>query len=401
MCSCTFPGNASGASSGARRRFSISHRNPLAGHLAGSGRDRAHGRSLFLSRIRGAFVAILILAVFAACQQTDPVPSASAAEAPTALPAPEPTTTLAPEPTAISAPEPASTVPPAPTATSAPTIPSTMILIDTIGREVELPSEPPNRIISLAPSTTEILFAIGARDRLIAVDDFSNYPADAVGLPTIGSFSPDLERIVALEPDLVLGSTLTSAEVIQKIEALNIPVLIVGSFDVRGVADSIVLLGQAVGEADAAKEVAAELTTRVDAVVAAVADRLQPRVFHELDASDPVRPFTVGPGNFVHDLITLAGGENVFGDAETPYPQVGLEDVIARDPEIIILADGPFGTTIESVQSRAGWEGINAVQNGAFMEITPELSDQISRPGPRIADGLEAVARFLHPEAFE
>ena len=282
-----------------------------------------------------------------------------------------------------------------------PTVLTTTIVTDSVGRSVELPGRRLERIISLAPSATEILFAIGAGNRLVGIDDFSNYPAEPADILKLGSFSPDLEQIVALEPDLVVGSTITSSEVIEQIEALAIPVLIVGSLDVRGVSDSILLLGTTVGEQKTAQSLAAELLDRIEAVVAAVAGVERPRTFYEVDASDPTRPFTIGPGFFVDDLVTMAGAENVFADADSPFPQVGLEAVIERDPEIIILADAPFGTTVESVKARAGWEGINAVANDRFMVVSPELSDQMSRPGPRIANALEAIAMFLHPEAFD
>jgi iron complex transport system substrate-binding protein len=377
----------------------ISDLQTISRSVTDPGRSRAYGRRSISRFLLRAVFAVLFAGVLAACQSSAPEKSPASV-----VPVPGPTATAVAAPAAAA---PATTNVPveapaaAATATAMPAAPATITLTDTLEREVELPAEPPARIISLAPSATEILFAIGAGDRVVGVDDFSTFPAETAGLPTLGSFSPDLERIVALEPDLVVGSTITSSELIEQIEALDIAVFIVGSFDVRGVADSIRLLGEAVGATEAAEEVAADLTARIEAVVAAVAGRERPLVFHELDASDPSRPYTVGPGNFIHDLITLAGGENVFGDADTPFPQVGLEDVIARDPEVIILADAPFGTTIESVEARAGWDGVSAVVNGAFLEVTQELSDQISRPGPRIADGLEAVARFLHPEAFE
>ena len=335
-------------------------------------------------------VAAVLIAIMAACGQSEADSTAAVA-----LPTPAPDSTVTAPPTTTPSEAPVATPVPSPT------FPTTVTITDSVGREVELPGGRLERIISLAPSTTEILFAIGAGDRLVGIDDFSNYPAATADIPTLGSFSPDLERIVALEPNLVVGSTITSNEVIEHIESLGIPVLIVGSLDVRGVADSIILLGEAVGEEDAARALAAELLDRIDAVVVAVAGTEKPRVFYEIDASDPNRPFTIGPGFFVDDLITLAGAENVFADADSPFPQVGLEAVIARDPEIIILADAPFGTTVESVKARAGWNGIDAVVNDRFMVISQELSDQMSRPGPRIADALEAIARFLHPEAFE
>ena len=273
---------------------------------------------------------------------------------------------------------------------------------DSAAREVALPGGAIERIVSLAPNGTEILFAIGAGERVVGVDDFSNYPPQVADIEKLGSLTPDIERTVALEPDLVVAATITSPDVIEKLEAAGIAVWVADSPDVRGVADAIRLLGDAIGQSSQADDVADRLVERIDAVADAVAgaDR-KTRVFHELDASDPRKPFTIGPGNFVDDLITIAGGQNVFGDAPTAFPQVGFEDILARDPEVIILADGPFGVTPESVKARTGWEAIDAVANDRMYAITQELSDQISRPGPRIADALEAVARLIHPELFD
>jgi len=364
------------------------------GALRSGGWLRGSGHVLRLA------VAAVLIAILAACGQSEGDSIAAVA-----LPTTSPPATVAPNPTGTAPPTTTPTQAPVATPVPSPTIPApvtvTVTMTDSVGREVELPGGRLERIISLAPSATEILFAIGAGDRLVGIDDFSNYPAETADIPKLGSFSPDLERIVALEPDLVVGSTITSHEVIEQIESLGIPVLIVGSLDVRGVADSIILLSEAVGEEETAQALAAELLDRIDAVVVAVAGTERPRIFYEVDASDPNRPFTIGPGFFVDDLITLAGAENVFADADSPFPQVGLEAVIARDPELIILADAPFGTTVESVKARAGWDGIDAVVNDRFMAISQELSDQMSRPGPRIADALEAIAMFLHPEAFE
>jgi iron complex transport system substrate-binding protein len=304
------------------------------------------------------------------------------------------------------------TATPAPTATSEPTPtltpeppaePAARVLVDSIGREVELPATV-DRIVSLAPSATEILFAIGAGDRIVGTDDFSDYPPEAADIEKVGSLTPDLERVVALQPDLVLGSKITSAnpDLIDKLESAGVPVWIVDSLDVQGVPDSIAALGEAIGLGEAAAAVAAELAGRIEAVMERVAGvEPRPRVFHELDASDPSKPFTVGPGNFVHDLITLAGGENVFADAPTDFPQVSFEEILSRDPQVIILADAPYGVTVEAVKVRTGWGAIDAVVNDRILALTQELGDQISRPGPRIADGLDAIARFLHPEQFE
>ncbi len=353
-----------------------------------------------------AILAIALLAI-AACGDTQPPPATSAqteAAAPTIEPSATPVRTVAAvvatEPSAAPTPTPERAA--EPTATSAPEPSAERVLTDDAGREVSLPATAIRRIVSLAPSATEILFAIGAGDRVVGRDDFSNYPAETAGIETVGSFTPDIERIVDLEPDLTVAATITSPSVIEKLEAAGIVVWIADSPDVRGVVGSIQRLGEAVGLAEEAAVVAAALAEDIEAIVQTVAQAEQrPRVFHELDATDPSKPYTVGPGNFVHDLIVLAGGDNVFADAPTPFPQVGFEEVLVRDPEVIILADAPFGTTVDAVKARIGWDVIEAVANDRMLAVSQELSDQISRPGPRIAKGLEAFARFLHPELFD
>ncbi len=336
-----------------------------------------------------SLLAVVLLATLAACAQS-PAPATLAS---TPLPTPSPTSI----PTIPPTPAPTRTAAP----TSTPTTPPLITLTDSAGRTVQLPARPPERLISLTPGTTEILFAIGAGDRLVGVDNYSDFPPAAVEIEQIGAFPPDLELIVALEADLVIAAGITSVDVINSLEDLGIPVVILDSPDVHGVADSIRLAGIAIGETDAANRLAAEIEARIDAVVATLDGIPRLRVFHELDASTPGRPFTVGPGNFVNDLITLAGGENIFADAASAWPQVGLEDVIARDPEVIILANAPFGTTAESVKSRPGWDGLDAVVNDRLLELSTDLGNQFSRPGPRIAGGLEALARYLHPDLFE
>ncbi len=277
---------------------------------------------------------------------------------------------------------------------------SSRVLVDSSGAEVELTGAI-ERIVSLAPSGTEILFAIGAGDRVVGVDDFSNYPPETSEIERIGSMTPNIERIVALEPDLVVAASITSPDDIEKLQSAGITVWVTDSPDVRGVADSIRALGAAVGLEQAADEVAAALEEQIEGVVETVSGAAsRPRVFHELDATDPTKPFTVGPGNFVHDLLTLAGGENVFADAPSPFPQVGFEEILARNPEAIVLADAPWGTTAASVKERNGWEALDAVASGWILEVTEELGDQMSRPGPRIGLALEALARFLHPDLF-
>ncbi len=321
--------------------------------------------------------------------EVSPVATGMSKPAPTMSPAATSTLAVAltPVPTAISMPKPAAAEP-------------ERLLVDSAGREVKVPATVA-RLVSLSPSATEILYAIGVGEWLVGVDDFSNFPAAAKDLERLGSFTPDLERIVAMEPDLVVAAQIISPEIIEQLSSAGVPVWIADSRDVRGVAASIRGLGVVVGRDSAADVVATELEARLETLADLVTDTIdRPRVFYELDASDPMKPFTVGPGNFVHDLLAMAGGDNVFVDASAPFPQVSFEEVLARDPQVIILADAPFGITATAVKERTGWDVLSAVRNGRILEVTPELGDMISRPGPRIADGLEALARFINPEDF-
>lgn len=337
-----------------------------------SRRTRILPVSQFLRRIMQVLPVVVFVLLLAACGSARPAAPASV-EVPEATPIP----------------------------TTIPTVDdSVRVLTDSAGRAVKVPGTVV-RLVSLAPSATEILYAIGAGDRLVGVDDFSNFPEATKDLERLGSFTPDLERIVAMEPDLVVAAQIISPETIEQLTNAGVSVWIADSPDVRGVAASIRGLGVAVRRESAADAVATELEDRLTALAALVAERPdRPRVFHELDGSDPMKPFTIGPGNFVHDLLLMAGGDNVFADTSVPFPQVSFEEVLTRDPQVIILADAPFGITAAAVKERTGWDVLSAVRDGRILEVTPELGDMISRPGPRIADGLEALARFMHPAAF-
>lgn len=329
------------------------------------------------------FVLLALLLALAACgQPAAPQPTAAPAEAPqpTAAPA-EPTVALA-EPTV--APEEAA-----------------VEVTDSAGRTVSV-AAPPARIVSLAPSTTEILFALGVGPQVVAVDDFSNFPAEEVDqLPKIGSFGTiNAEQIVALEPDLVLAAGTTAPEIVQQLSDLGLTVVVAGAPEatVESIFSDIELVGQATGQSERAAELTAAMRARFAEVTGLVAQASErPTVFWELDATDPAKPYTVGPGSFIDELIGLAGGTNIFGEGDNPYPQVSAEQIVAADPQVIILADAQYGVAVESVGQRPGWDVISAVREG---RVYPIDSDLVSRPGPRVIEGLEAIARLLHPDLF-
>lgn len=304
-------------------------------------------------------------------------------------PTPIPPTPTAPPPTATP-----TAVPPTPTPTPSP---YPMTVTDMAGREGTIPAEP-QRIISLAPHITEILYALGLGDRLVGVTEFCNYPPEAAEKPKVGGFSDvSIEKVVEQNPDLILVASIHMAQVLPELEKLGLPVLVMDAHDLPGILDQIRLVGKITGQDEAAEALTAQMQARADAVAQAVAGRPKPRVYWELDPT----LWTVGPGSFVQDLIERAGGENIAAGAEQAWVQISAEAIIAADPEVIFLADYPYGETKESVAARPGWEKISAVVNGRIVELAEEQGDIVSRPGPRVVDALELIAKALHPDAFQ
>ncbi len=259
------------------------------------------------------------------------------------------------------------------------------------GRAVAIATRPV-RVVSIGPSNTEFLFALGAGDRIVGVDDFSDEPAAAKTKEKVGGVKVNLEKVASLRPDLVV-SVKFSDGTIERLQSLAPAVLVVDPQSTGDVGKTAILLGQAVGANG--ERLAADIEARLSAVRAKTAAAPRPRVFHEVDASDPAKPFTVGPGSFIDDLITIAGGTNAAAKAGSAYPQLSLEEIVRTDPEIIVLGDADYGVTVEQVAARPGWSAISAVKN---KKIFPVASSLVSRPGPRIADAAEAYAKLLHPE---
>jgi iron complex transport system substrate-binding protein len=280
--------------------------------------------------------------------------------------------------------------------------PSTFPLTITDDRGVSSTfSRPPQRVISLTPSLTEITFALGAGNRLVAVDRYSEYPPEAKDIqPRLVTYPrPSIETIVSLKPDLVLCLT-ERDEDIALLQAQGIKVLKFLPRDLDAVLRTMVMLGQLFDAAPAAEAITTDMSMRRDAVVEAVAGTPRPRVYEELDASDVTKPFVAGPSGFYGQLIELAGGENIFADLPSDFGQVGAESIIERDPEIIILTDAdlPFNSqTPEMVAARAGWDAITAVQKNAIYAVPAELYATF---GPRLILGLEELATRLHPDRF-
>ena len=330
-------------------------------------------------RIHILLALVLAFSLFVtAC--TSPVPAPTATPVPTDTPIPVPTAT------------------PKPTDTPAPTEPPSpypMTITDGAGREVTIEAEP-QAIVSLAPSNTEVLYALGLGDSIVGVTEFCNYPPAAAEKPKVGGFSDvDTEKLVAQDPDLVLVANLHIGEVVPALEQLGLTVVVIAPPDVPAVLESIELVGQITGKDEEAAALTAEMQERIDAVAQAVEGQEKPRVFWEVSSD----LWTAGPGSFVNDLIVRAGGENIAADAESAWAQLSNEVIIDADPEVIFLADHPFGESAETVTARPGWDAISAVVNDRIVEVVD--TDMFSRPGPRVVDALELAAKSLHPDAFE
>ena len=290
----------------------------------------------------------------------------------------------------------------APAATPFPTsTPAPITFTDGLGRAITLAS-PAQRIVSMAPSNTEILYAIGAGAQMAGRDEFSDYPPEAKSLPTVGgSFGGyNNEAILQLNPDLVLAAEINTPEQVKALEDLGVTVFYLSNpKDMESMYQNLLTVAQMTGHELEARVLVEKLRKRVSAVTEKIQDLSdQPTVFYEMDATDPNAPFTAGSGTFVDMLISMAGGKNVGNVLSSPWAAISSEELVVQNPNIILLGDAAYGVTPESVAQRAGWEGIDAVKNSHIYAFDDNL---VSRPGPRLVDGLEALAKILHPDLFE
>ena len=295
---------------------------------------------------------------------------------------------------------PARTSESAPVATEIPTADIPITLTDGLNRTVTLQG-PAQRIVSLAPSNTEILFYIGAGAQVVGRDETSDYPAEALSLPTVGGWSGfSTEAIVALHPDLVLAGGINSPELVASLEQLGLTVYFLPNpVTLEDMYTNLETVARLTGHEPEAAALAESLKTRVAAVDARIATVTgRPSVFYEFDATDPTKPYTYGPGSFGDLLIQRAGGANIGSQLQEAWAQISLEQLVVSNPDMIILGDAAYGETPEKVAARPGWGMLDAVKNNRVFPFDDNL---VSRPGPRQVDGLEALAKLLHPDVFK
>ncbi|MBI1922893.1 ABC transporter substrate-binding protein, partial [Candidatus Poribacteria bacterium] len=264
-------------------------------------------------------------------------------------------------------------------------------------REVTLPSVP-QRIVSIGPANTEILFAIGAGELVVGVDRFSDYPPEAKQLEQVGGLiSPAFDKVVSLNPDLVIVGISIDRDSIDKLASLGLNVALIAPSNLNDIYKAIQLIGQMTNRQSQSEKVVADMQARVKAVrdvVAKISKEQRLRVFYEL-WPDPLR--SAGPGSFIHDLIGLAGGINIASDAKTPWPLFSLETLVERAPQVIFTTRKESLGELKTGQRKA-FSGLAAVRTGRVYLLD---NDEISHPGPRVVRALEAIARALYPEQFK
>ena len=267
----------------------------------------------------------------------------------------------------------------------------TQYAFDDLGRLVAI-NGTPQRIISLAPSNTEILFALGLGERTVGVTDYCDYPPEALNKTKVGGYAnPDVEKIVALDPDLILVAHGTPMDVINSMAGLGLTVFGIKTTDLDDLLNDIRRIAEITDKEVEAQGLTSEMESRIEAVTNQTEELEQrPRVFY-IVWHDPL--WTAGSGTFIHELIEKGGGVNIFQNV-TGYPTISIEEVIARDPEIIITSEWSYEWAINASELAS----TNASQTGRIYTLDDDL---VQRPGPRLVEGLEWFAHFIHPEMFE
>ena len=279
-----------------------------------------------------------------------------------------------------------------PSSTPTPVFPVT--LTDDEGTEVTIPAEP-QKIVSLTPATTETLFALGVGDRVVGKsEDVASFPPESVGIPDLATFSGvDVEQIVAVEADLVIsaGEGLTQGDAVEQLRRAGIPVIVSYPTSIDTGMSSILLIARAVGEPEAGEVLVDSIKSRLDdlAVIASSAGS-RPRVFYEIDVTNGI--FTPPADSIYGEMLRLAGSDPISGDVSY---SISLEELVAADPEVILLGDAAYGQSAATVKERSGWDGITAVKNDRIAPIDDII---VTRPGPRIAEGLYALIVAIHPD---
>ena len=283
-----------------------------------------------------------------------------------------------------------------------------ILVVDDEGYTTNLTSVP-QRIISLAPSNTQILFAVGVGDKVVAVTDYDHYPYDfaawiaAGNMTSIGGFStPNKETIASLNPDLILATPINDPDVVT-LRSLGYNVLVLNPNDVTGVLHDITMVGKATGAEQTATDLVNSINNQIDAITAkiAAANLPKPKVYYEV-WTPPL--MSAGADSFISDIISKAGGINIFENETQQYPTVSSETIVQKNPDVIILptnmaqtGEAPFYGSVDDVKARPGWSSISAIQNNRIIIVNGDL---FAEAGPRIVEQITAAAEAFYPDLF-
>jgi len=278
--------------------------------------------------------------------------------------------------------------------------PSPIEVTDHAGRVVTI-ERMPEKIISLVPSITEVVYALGLEDKLVGVTKYCNYPEAAKDKPIIGGYSSvDLEKVVEIQPDLILATRIHRAEVIPELERLGLTVLDLYPTTLDEVMEAITLVGKCTGKEDEASQLVTEIRDRISAITSEtvnLTEAQRPRVFY-VQWHDPLK--TAGSGNRIHELIELAGGTNIAQDLSGISVTISLEAVIGANPEVIVAGVGMAAGEDSPLQLALTEPRLKGVDARINKQVYGMDNDLINRAGPRIADALELLAKMIHPEIF-
>ncbi len=272
--------------------------------------------------------------------------------------------------------------------------PARIAVTDDAGRAFTL-QKPATRIVSLAPAQTEMVYAVGAGDRVVGVSDFCDYPQDAKDVDKVGDFAnPNVEKIISLKPDLVLAASGVQSDAAARLDELNVPVVVLDPATLDGVFEDLEKLGLLVGEQAKAKALVDSLHAVAKDVETRISGRQRLKVFFEI-YSKPL--MTAGKGTLIEDLVRRAGGANIGSSAGVGYPEFSQEVLITEDPDVYIAVAGAQAEPGD-IAKRPAYNQLTAVKEGRVFVIEDNL---VVRSGPRALQGLRQIAAFLHPDAFE
>lgn len=265
---------------------------------------------------------------------------------------------------------------------------------DDMGRQVPLASEP-KRIVSMAPNITEILFALGLKNQIVGVTNYCNYPAEAANIERIGGFiNPSLEKIIFLKPDIILCTADGNRkETVRQLENIGLPVFVVNPVDIDKLFNAILRISEITGRKEEGIILVTQLRDQQQQISAMTKSLSKPRVFFQVGI-EPI--ITVGGETFITKLIDAAGGINIYGHESSRYPRCSIEDIISKNPDIIIISSaGKMADYRHAKKYWQQWSNLQAVQDNRIYRIDPDI---INRPSPRIMDALEELTKILHPE---